>query len=404
MRRHRLAGLTTLAAALSAVLAFAVSPASAASAAGPASASTLLLQFNGVSCVSARFCAGVGEYGNSADPAKGDLPLAMIWTGTSWRETSVPVLKGWEQGGLDSVSCRSASYCVAVGFDWRGSSYYPMAETWNGRAWNAKALPRPAVGFFLRGSSVSCAALGRCVATGDNIEGTAERPFIDVLNGSKWTDRTVPSPPVSTSAGISAVDCVSASYCVLAGAYSFKHVSVLFESWNGKFFTILKAASPAGASFLSVSGVSCVSVTDCVAVGSAGGSPIISTAAFAERWNGKAWSTTSLFGLKGPENPDLAAVSCTSATRCVTAGVTSTDGSEQTSHALAAYYNGRTWTTAVVPARTGDGTSAFSGVSCVSARDCVAVGEGGGPGGLLFSSAAFSAFWNGESWKVVPAA
>ena len=49
------------------------------------------------------------------------------------------------------------------------------------------------------------------------------------------------------------------------------------------------------------------------------------------------------------------------------------------------------------------GTSAFSSVSCVSAKDCVAVGEGGGPQDTLFSSAAFTGFWNGKTWKAVPA-
>jgi hypothetical protein len=39
----------------------------------------------------------------------------------------------------------------------------------------------------------------------------------------------------------------------------------------------------------------------------------------------------------------------------------------------------------------------------VSATDCAAVGEGGGPGKTLFSSTALTAFWNGKSWKLVGA-
>jgi hypothetical protein len=56
-----------------------------------------------------------------------------------------------------------------------------------------------------------------------------------------------------------------------------------------------------------------------------------------------------------------------------------------------------------VPPLANGGTSAFTSVSCVSATDCVAVGEGGGPGKTLFSSAALTAFWNGKSWKLVGA-
>ena len=56
-----------------------------------------------------------------------------------------------------------------------------------------------------------------------------------------------------------------------------------------------------------------------------------------------------------------------------------------------------------MPALLKGGTSAFNGVSCVSATWCVAVGEGGGPGGQLFSGAALTAFWNGKSWRLVTA-
>ena len=406
MRRNLLAGLAALAAALSAVLTFAVPAATAASVAAPASASTLLLQFNGVSCVSAKFCAGVGAQGDSAHPAKGNVPLAMIWTGTRWRKTAVPLSKNWSEGQLDSVSCRSAAYCVATGEEGGGADT-PIAETWNGRAWTVAKLPRPDTGAYFPGIAVSCASVRRCVATGANVtKSRAGRPFIDTLSGTKWATRSVPLPSGTKAAGLGAVDCVSTSYCVLAGVYSAKHLAVLFESWNGKTFKVLTAASPAG-SFFDVTGLSCVSSMDCVAVGQIIRSGLFSAGsvtAFAERWNGKAWSVTSVFGPKGPTNPELSAVSCTSPTRCVTVGLTTTNGTEQTSHALAAAYNGKIWTPASVPAPAGGGTSAFSTVSCLSASYCVAGGEGGGPGGLLFSSAAFTGFWNGKTWTEVPAA
>jgi hypothetical protein len=84
MRKIIIAGLamlTTLGAVLAVVLGSSAGPVKAAT----ASASTLMLQLNGVSCVSATFCAGVGEEGNSAHPARGDVPLTMIWNGKSWK-------------------------------------------------------------------------------------------------------------------------------------------------------------------------------------------------------------------------------------------------------------------------------------------------------------------------------
>jgi hypothetical protein len=82
-------------AALSAVLGLAVAPVNAAAAAaGSASAragsppSTLLLALNGVSCVTAKFCAAVGTQGHGAGLSQGDVPLTMIWNGKHWLKTA----------------------------------------------------------------------------------------------------------------------------------------------------------------------------------------------------------------------------------------------------------------------------------------------------------------------------
>jgi hypothetical protein len=87
----------------------------------------------------------------------------------------------------------------------------------------------------------------------------------------------------------------------------------------------------------------------------------------------------------------------------VAVGVSSTDGKQDTSHALAVSYDGQSWTTTRVPALRNGGSSTFNGVSCVSAAWCAAVGEGGGPDGQLLSGAALTAFWNGKTWRLVTA-
>ena len=129
MRRIIIAGLamvTTLGAVLAAVLGSPASPAkattagtvNAATTAGTStSMSTLMLQFNGLSCVSATFCAGVGEQGDRAHPARGDVPLTMIWNGAHSRKTATPLPKGWPEGQLGGVSCtsnRTASLSVTT--------------------------------------------------------------------------------------------------------------------------------------------------------------------------------------------------------------------------------------------------------------------------------------------------
>jgi hypothetical protein len=416
MRKIMLAGLallTALGAVLAVVLGSSAGPVKAAtaapvnavaatrvSAAATARASTLMLQFNGVSCVSATFCAGVGEEGDSAHLARGDVPLTMIWNGARWRETATPLPKGWPEGQLGGVSCPSRSYCVAIGDYSKGSTVNAMAETWNGRDWTAAELPRPAGKFYVVDGAISCPAARRCVADGTfALTPSKGHAFAETLTGTKWTVRDVPLPKGSAGGGFSSVSCVSVTDCVLAGgSYTAKRQTVLFESWNGKVFTPMKAASPAGP-FSNLYDVSCTSADSCVAVGSISHSGFYNQAGFAELWNGRNWSVTSV---KAPKNPLLTGVSCAAAKSCVAVGYTSADGSEQTSRALALSYDGH-WTAGIVPRLANGGSSAFSRVSCVSATDCVAVGEGGGPGKTLFSSAALTAFWNGKSWKLVGA-
>ena len=55
-----------------------------------------------------------------------------------------------------------------------------------------------------------------------------------------------------------------------------------------------------------------------------------------------------------------------------------------------------------LPVPAGDGNASFNAVSCLSATRCLAVGETGA-GSSLFSNAAFTGFWNGRKWRLVPA-
>ena len=171
MRKIIIAGLamlTTLAAVLAAVLGSASGPVSAAtivtakaapaSVVAAASTNAGLVNLAGVSCVAADFCAAVGI--RAASDVGARHPIAMIWNGARWRSTAVSLPKGWLGGELESVSCRSTAYCVAVGdFFKNSSSIVPVAVTWNGRAWTAaRALPSPA-GSRSFAIGVSCTAV-----------------------------------------------------------------------------------------------------------------------------------------------------------------------------------------------------------------------------------------------------
>src|SRR5215472_1181285 len=59
-----------------------------------------------VSCAGDSFCMAVGSY---SDPSGTARPLAEKWNGQAWDEVALLT------GDMNSVSCVSASFCMAVG-------------------------------------------------------------------------------------------------------------------------------------------------------------------------------------------------------------------------------------------------------------------------------------------------
>jgi hypothetical protein len=80
---------------------------------------------------------------------------ALTWNGTSW---SQPVSIDPNTGSLPSVSCPSATFCVAVDdFD---------AFTWNGTSWSQPVSIDLGGNAYL--NSVSCASATFCVAVDES--------------------------------------------------------------------------------------------------------------------------------------------------------------------------------------------------------------------------------------------
>jgi hypothetical protein len=370
--------------ALGAVLGCSVAPAGVV--AGGTSPGRLQPALSGVSCVPSSYCVAVGARTDSAESPPVDVPLAMIGNGSRWHETAVPQPKGRAEGRLDSVSCVSASYCVAVGGYGSGGSGGPLAETWNGRAWTAAALPWPAGVPYSGVAAVSCAVARGCVVTFDGASA-------DLLTGTTWTHRAEPMPKRGSAGALWGVSCVRSAYCVLAGDFNRNlHDSPLFELWNGRTFAAMKTGpypGPPGASIF-INAVACTSASSCVAVG-----PSI-----AARWNGMAWSFATPAGRRGFQN-GLLSVSCGSPSSCLAVGAAT---QRQVYDAQAMSYDGRSWTVTNVPALPHGDMSQFVGVSCVSRAHCVAVGGGWsppGPPGTPVSGVALIGSWNGNSWRLV---
>ena len=131
----------------------------------------------------------------------------------------------------------------------------------------------------------------------------------------------------------------------------------------------------------SLGGISCVDSSFCVAVGNGSGQEGIAGTT-SQFWNGASWRTISV------PSPTLYyrldGVSCFSARNCLAVG-----SSSKTSAQLSDAWNGTTWRR--LPARPG----AFSGVDCPAASRCVAVGNRRVSGRLT----ALAQLWNGKTWS-----
>ena len=385
----------------------------------------------GVSCPSADFCETVGasSVGN-IDPSQ--TVLADLWDGRSWHAQSVPLPAGATSAGLDAVSCTSAKFCIAVGSYADTSGLSALAERWNGSSWHLQSTPAPA-GSAVGLQGVACPTTIRCEAVGSynaNSSGT-DVGLAEVWDGSSWQLQAMPA-----SALVTALSCTSAQFCEAVGAS-------VAAGWNGTSWMTQNAPALASAT---LSGVSCVSPVSCEAVGwnsdltvaagwngtswklqrtknPVGGTPGSTTfngfyavsctdaknceaggyflradssftepdrRALAEVWNGTSWQIQGAAQPQGGTTNVLDAVSCASATFCEAVGWRFDVSEDQAG--LAEVWNGTRWRLQKVPspAQANGLRLVLTGVSCVSARFCEAVGDSFSPSNALI--------WNGKTW------
>ena len=265
----------------------------------------------GVSCGSATNCIAVGSF---QPPTFGPKHLfTEQWNGTSWSLTAPP--SDVSQSALSSVSCVSATNCFAVGTDSSGYTEQTLIEHWNGTTWSVMASPNASGTKASSLVSISCSSATNCLAVG-SAQAQFVRTLVERWNGAHWS--IVKNPKITTSGGneLSGVSCVSSTTCFAVGFDdTIEGTEILIERWNGTTLSATEIANPFGFEDF-MSGVSCASTMSCVAVGSvrndAGSVPLLA------HWNGKTWSVAK--EAPQPPLPFPSAVSCISNTSCLAVG------------------------------------------------------------------------------------
>jgi len=261
-------------------------------------------------------------------------------------------------------------------------------------------VPTPGLGPGTRVESVDCVGAAWCVAVGTSGQGSGLRSLIAMGDGATWSVVSSTDPLVISALG--GVSCASPASCFAVGfdSLTFGTGANRIERWDGTAWTVVPSPqvdlgpTPGFGEGQALKAVSCVGPSWCAAVGEHG-SYLGNTMSFSFLvWDGTTWTITAEPLVAGSkERPS--GISCISATSCVAVGRRET-GSR--SSGVLWRWDGSTWTRDAMP-DVGLPDSTLQGVSCVVATWCSAVGiryDGPVPGRTL------NVVWDGTAWSVVP--
>jgi hypothetical protein len=220
---------------------------------------------NAVTCVSAADCWAVGWSQSAPAPEPVDVPLTEHYDGSSW--SVVPARSPEEPGipELRGVSCAGTSDCWAVGSQkefcprdrTNQSCIQTVIEHYDGSLWRVTESPN-GLGINNELASVSCATASYCIAVGSSggevttasgittgaIPGWAT--LVERYDGGTWSVVSSPNhgdPATAERAGnfLESVSCATVKFCVAAGKYfdeASSKVKTLIEQSNGPAWTI----------------------------------------------------------------------------------------------------------------------------------------------------------------------
>ena len=329
--------------------------------------------FSGTSCASASFCVVVGTIGWYGDPSS--VPIIEQWNGTVWTIATAPVPSSLSGASLESVSCPTTAFCMAVGNGFNGPSGddTTFAEQWNGTFWSVVPTPNFGVTGDNDLASVSCTGPALCAAVGSNFghgPGSSDTGFVEMWGGSGWVLTLPPTPPGATNTHLNGVDCSSGAPCTAVGDWDD---GTLVETWNGSAWSVVPSPNTVGWSN-TLNSVSCIGSYFCTAVGS-NGTPN-GTVPLIEAWNGTAWSVTPVFN-PNPNGGFLQGVTCLGVSFCMATGAFFLDSNQSMRQNLAFTYNGTQWSaspTASLPGTPSTTYGELDAVTCVAGWSCLTVG------------------------------
>lgn len=305
-------------------------------------------------------------------PNRGALAHEVTPT-TNW--PTRPTTGSIQRDARRAMSPRSATRTFvrvlgAVSAAWLGTVGSALAATWH-----AQPVPVPRVSFGQL-AAVSCSSAATCTAVGAFPTGFGGHGALLIARWSDgiWEAQSAPIPAGSKDSALSAVSCPSRVVCVAVGWYevSKDRKWALIERWDGTRWAIQRTPKPGA----SLSAVSCASGQSCMAVGSAQSGK--RTLAVAERWGGREWSVDTTPARSSVASSVFSGVSCVTAGPCVAVG---REGGSLYGSTLAERWDEQRWSLDATPNMVADRTiggpnsSELQSVSCTSDGACTAAGN-----------------------------
>ncbi len=310
------------------------------------------------------------------------------------------------------ISCVNSSFCVTVGprptsVTASSNTYSALIETYNGHVWSVMPSPKIANGHGYGSlNAVSCPSASFCVAVGIWSTGAVSpyHTLVETYNGSSWSITPSPNTSATDQDILTGVSCSSAKFCEAVGYYttaSNQAGATLVETYNGSSWSITPSPNE-GNGIVRLLSVSCASSMFCMAAG--GYDLPNSTKGLIETYNGFTWSVMPNPNPSGSTSRNYlySGVSCVSAMFCEAVGAYSVN-SYNSVGTLVETYDGSSWSITPSPnPNPNPGWGNFlDSVSCTSATFCAAVGSVDTLVGSVSPTLTLVETYNGSTWSVV---
>ncbi len=340
--------------------------------------------FYGVNCVSSTFCVAVGAQVGASGFDQTLIEDTTDGSGSNWTVMPSPNPAGASAyNDLYSVSCLTPSFCVAAGSDTSSSGVQlPLAEIYNGSLWVDSSTQTPPGSQNAIFNSITCISPSSCVAVGTYADSSGNyNTLIESYSGSGWQIDPSPNPAVGGQNTLWGISCAGTSYCMTAGggmgSSAYQNIALESfdggQSWNSTSSAPIEVGPNGGITTNNdFDGVTCLGESNCLVSGFYENSSNISQA-IVEIYSGS-WALGSV---QNPSSSDGQvfpwSIGCESSNLCFLVGGYQS-GSAEENLIEESTNQGSTWS-----AQTNVNSSTYNflyGISCAVSGYCIAVGSG----------------------------